>query len=49
METMERSELTSALPELERVPTKLLKKDMDCPICSMPFLEGEPEPSRLLF
>ena len=27
--------------ELERVPRKVLKKDMDCPICGNPFLEGE--------
>lgn len=26
--------------ELERVPRKALKKDMDCPICGNPFLEG---------
>lgn len=27
-------------PELERVPRKVLRKDMDCPICGNPFLEG---------
>ena len=36
--------------ELERVPRKALKKGMDCPICSNPFLEGiasqRPLPSR---
>lgn len=29
------------LDELERVPNKILKKSMDCPICGNPFLEGE--------
>jgi len=29
------------LDELERVPNKLLKKSMDCPICGNSFLEGE--------
>jgi len=28
------------LDELERVPNKVLKKSMDCPICGNPFLEG---------
>lgn len=28
-------------PELERVPNKILKKSMDCPICGNPFLEDE--------
>ena len=28
------------LDELERVPRKVLKKDMDCPICGNAFLEG---------
>jgi hypothetical protein len=27
--------------ELERVPNKILKKSMDCPICGNPFLEDE--------
>lgn len=27
--------------ELERVPNKLLKPSMDCPICSNPFLDGK--------
>lgn len=26
--------------ELERVPNKLLKPSMDCPICGNPFLDG---------
>lgn len=29
------------LDELERVPNKLLKPSMDCPICSNPFLDDE--------
>ena len=32
------------LDELERVPRKVLKKEMDCPICGNGFLEG-----RLIF
>ncbi len=32
--------LMSGRPELERVPRKVLRKDMDCPICGNPFLEG---------
>ncbi|KAM0803546.1 hypothetical protein BDR22DRAFT_839071 [Usnea florida] len=28
------------LDELERVPNKLLKPSMDCPICGNPFLDG---------
>ena len=27
--------------ELDRVPKKSLKPDMDCPICGNPFLEGK--------
>lgn len=33
--------------ELERVPRKVLKKDMDCPICGNPFLEGVPSRSSI--
>ena len=28
------------LDELERVPNKILKPSMDCPICGNPFVEG---------
>ena len=28
------------IEQLDRVPRKSLKKDMSCPICSNPFLEG---------
>lgn len=31
----------SFLDGLERVPKKVLKKDMDCPICGQPFLEDQ--------
>ena len=33
----------SSSAELERVPNKLLKPSMDCPICSNPFLDGMAE------
>lgn len=36
------------LDELERVPNKLLKKSMDCPICGNPFLEGDFFPLMLV-
>ena len=32
--------LIKGMIELDRVPKKSLKKDMDCPICGNPFLEG---------
>jgi len=31
----------SFLDGLERVPKKALRKDMDCPICGLPFLDDE--------
>ena len=30
--------------ELDRVPNKLLKPSMDCPICGNPFLDGDSIP-----
>lgn len=32
--------ILSVCIELERVPKKALKKDMSCPICNNPFLDG---------
>ena len=36
------------LDELDRVPKKDLKKDQSCPICTLPFLDGTLESTKLL-
>lgn len=36
------------IEQLERVPKKMLKADMSCPICANPFLEGTLSPCRCI-